>query len=231
MPASVIAVMAAQSIAAGGGSYTLRDQFSGSSKDTALWDATTRAPGWLGTTIGGSDVEGSGIVTITPTAGAADRLEGRSSVALDLSLSNRAMWLRVTSVPSGAGQSSTGHFGYSHAANRGAQNFRWAIVNNFSTLGIEAHFSNFGGGSSTNLTYDSTDHAWLGFIDEGTDLTWVTAPDSSGAPGTPVVRRRLSVSGGGDGYFSPSSGDVGLWVGANNANACPYSFSEIFITA
>lgn len=200
--------MSAQSIAGGGGgSYQLRDLFNGSSRDTALWNATTVVPGWApGVTIGGTETESSGVVTITPTA-SADRIEGRSSVATNLVLTGKEMWLHLSSSPALA---HTFMFGYSNTANRGGQNIRWRMEHNGSSGTLTAQYNNLGGGTPWSDTYSSSTHAWLGIVDTGTDMIWYTAPDSSGSPGTPVERRRVIASGGD--YFDPSAGDVGFWV-------------------
>jgi hypothetical protein len=232
MPASVIAVMAAQKITGGGGgSFQLEDLFSGASKDTAKWDSTTRLPTWTASTLGGSDTEGSGIVTITPTA-SATRIQGRSSVTTNYTLVGKEL---VASVPAGPNTTSSFTFGYLHTANRGAQNFRWQIGNNFGTITLEAHYSNAGdNGTTFSTTYSATDHYWLRIREVSGDIYWDTAPNSGGVPGTWVNRRQLSVDGGTPGvYFAPNAGDVGFWVDNYNSNgtAIIVSVSDFWLTA
>jgi hypothetical protein len=231
MNPSGIAVLLSHRIAGGGGSFQLQDTFSGSSKDTSKWDATTRLPTWTASTLGGTDTESAGVVQITPTI-SATRIEGRSSVTLNYTLVGKEL---VVSMPSGPNTTCSVTFGYLHAANRGGTNIRWTIDNNFGTVTINAQFSNFGSNGTTfSATYNATTHYWFRIRESGSDIYWDTAPDSGGSPGTWVNRRQLSVDGGTPGsYFAPNAGDVGVWVDNYNSNATPITtqFGEFYLTA
>jgi hypothetical protein len=210
-----------------GGSFQICDEFSGSSRNTTTWDATTRLPVWTASTLGGSEVEGSGTLIVTPTA-SATRIEGRSSVTQTLTLVGKEMVMSMTSGPS---TTSSVTFGYMHAANRGAQNFRWQIGNNFGTITIEAHYSNAGdNGTTFSATYSATDHVCFRIRETGSDIYWDTSPAGCN---TWTNRRRLSVDGGTPGvFFSPNSGDVGIWVDNYNSNgtAINVTFSDFWLT-
>lgn len=226
------ALLTPEPVGGGGGSYFLRDQMNGGSRDTALFSATTRAAPWVsGSTQGGGDVQSGGSAIITPTASGLF-FEGRSTAADNISVASRETWLHIPSV------STVRHktmFGYCHRTNRSAMNFRFELEVAFGAFVLAAFWNNFGGGTAWDNNYGSAGSVppWWGWVDEGTDLAFYVATNSGGAPGTRTLVRRLSLTSGGDGYFSPNDGDVSVLVDNYNseASAINESIGEIYITA
>lgn len=213
------------------GSFQLCDTFSLASKDTSKWSTATGAaamPGWDATlTYAGTDTEGSGVVILTPTISGTN-IVGRISLATNITLVGREMVMTMPVAPNTTGAVS---FGYSQTGGRSGQNARWNIDNNFGSLTIQAAFSNFGsGGTQANVAYNSTNHQCFRIRATVSDFFWETSPAGCS---TWTVQRQLTVDGGTPGtYFSPSSGDVGVWTHNYNSNATPLvpQISDFWVT-
>lgn len=213
-------------------SYYLRDQMNGASRDTAIFSTVTRSAPWVADSVlGGTDTQTGGLAIISPTVSGLF-FEGRSTSSDNISIVNRECWIHVTDI------STVRHkfiFGYAHRSNRN-MNIRFELEVAFGAFVLVALWSNFGGGTPWSFDYESAGAVppWWGFVDEGgTDIAWYTATDSSGAPGTRTLVRRLSVTSGGDGYFSPNDGDISALVDnySSQASAITTNISEIYITA
>ncbi len=237
MNPSGIAVLASHRIAGGGGgSFQLRDQFNGSSRDTGTWQATERVPyGLAGLTLAGSDTETSGAVTIAPTnTGGVENYVGRASVSTTLTLVGKEMVVNLTSFSTGGGISGFFEFSWSQTSSRSGNTCRWSIENDFGTVTLRALYNAFGStGTPYTVTYNATTHAWLRIRESGGDFYWDTAPDSGGSPGTWVNRRQRSVDGGtAADHFTPDAGDVGAWVRKSTVGTAPSAtIADFWVTA
>lgn len=206
----------------GGGSSTdaFYDNFDDNSKDAAKWMGTAQLIGPVFfLTQAGSVAEVSGRVELT-TPASADGVDGYASLSSTIDLSGRSMRIRM--VPPGTNPVTTpGHFyfvvadvsdGIGGASYWGG----WHIhLSRFGTQTITAGFNNAGDpGTPWSDTYDSTVHTHLrlDFAADGSSMSYYTAPDVSGAPGTWVLRRTIT----GAPYAGFASARIGFYAEADN---------------
>jgi hypothetical protein len=201
-------------------STQLCDEFSGTTKDLAKWEAPTTGPCFTaGYTVSGSEVEATGSVTTTPTA-SANTIEGRSSLTRTYTMVGKELIGELTVSPS---TTAAWYMGYCQNGSPG-QNFSWRVSNNFGSVSIEAVYSNSGdNGTNYSATFNATDHVCFRIREVVGDVFWDTSPAGCN---TWTNRRQLSVDGGTPGiFFSPNNGDVGFWVHNYNSNGTPINVS------
>ena len=186
----------------GGGTSTdaFFDNFDDNSKDTAKWQGTADLIGpTFFLTRGGSVAEANGRVEIT-TPASADGVDGYASLSTSIALAGRSMRIRMT--PPGTNPTTNpGHFYFVVADvtdGVGGASY-WAGWNihfsRFGTTSITAQINNSGdSGTPWQVAYDPVDHAWLrlDFAADNSTLTYYTAPDVSGVPGTWTLRRTVA---------------------------------------
>lgn len=214
-PSGIAVLLGYGAPSGGGGGFTpsvigLNDNFNDASKDTGKWNATTALAPWQGNTVGGSVVEGSGTVSITPTV-STDTVEGYSSVSTYDFSAGRTIYVHLVTAPT----NNETTFGLWIG---GGEWLRFSIDKQFGGNTIQAYKQNFGNsealwGSGGSVTYDSTNHAWLALHYTGSVFEAYTATNSAGSPGTWTLRGTSALSN-----FVVTALRVGFFSSANNAS-------------